>query len=50
MRAIMNNNAINTLLSCETKKDIQACIAAGSDINTLDSLGRNILFYCKNQK
>ncbi|WP_164720262.1 hypothetical protein [Enterobacter hormaechei] len=44
----MNNNAINTLLSCKTPKDIQACINAGSDINTLDSFGRNILFYCKN--
>ncbi len=31
----MNNNAINTLLSCKTPKDIQACINAGSDINTL---------------
>ncbi len=46
----MNNNAINALLSCKTPKDIQACINAGSDINTLDSFGRNILFYCKNPR
>lgn len=46
----MNNNAINALLSCKTPKDIQACINAGSDINTLDSFEEIYCFTVKTQE
>jgi len=42
----MNNKTFFDLLESKTKEDVNDCIQAGVNINSVDSNGRNALFYC----
>lgn len=42
----MSNYTEDNLFDSKTKKDVQNCIAAGIDINTLNEHGENALFGC----